>query len=197
MGHDPNREPPFFFMKPASALLPNGRDFPYPSLSHDVHHEMELVVALRLGGSNIRVDDALEHVYGYAAGLDMTRRDLQAQAKKMGRPWDAAKAFDGSAPCGAINPASVIGHPRMGAIWLDVNGRRVQQSDISQLIWSVPEVIAELSALFTLQAGRSDLHRHARRRGAGASRRSAARGYRECRGAYPSCGVNARPAITM
>ena len=153
MGHDPNREPPFFFMKPASALLPNGHDFTYPPLSQDVHHEMELVVAIREGGSNIRIDDALEHVYGYAAGLDMTRRDLQAQAKKMGRPWDAAKAFDGSAPCGAINPASIIGHPRMGAIWLDVNGRRVQQSDISQLIWSVPEIIAELSALFALQPG--------------------------------------------
>jgi fumarylpyruvate hydrolase len=153
MGHDPNREPPFFFMKPPTALLPDGRDFPYPPLSEDVHHEMELVVALRQGGSNIRIDDALDHVYGYAAGLDMTRRDLQAQAKKLGRPWEAAKAFDGSAPCGAINPASIIGHPRTGAIWLDVNGQRVQQSDISQLIWSIPEVIAELSALFTLKPG--------------------------------------------
>ena len=153
MGHNPEREPPFFFMKPATALLPSGRDFPYPPLSHDVHHEMELVVAIAQGGNNIRIDQALEHVYGYAAGLDMTRRDLQAQAKKLGRPWEAAKAFDGSAPCGEINPASIIGHPRTGAIWLDVNGQRVQQSDISQLIWSVPEVIAELSALFTLQPG--------------------------------------------
>jgi fumarylpyruvate hydrolase len=153
MGHDPNREPPFFFMKPATALLPAGRDFKFPPLSELVHHEMELVVALRTGGANIRAEDAREHVYGYAPGLDMTRRDLQEKAKKMGRPWEAGKAFDDSAPCGSIAPASEIGHPSKGAIWFEVNGKRVQESDISQMIWSVPEIIAELSATFTLRAG--------------------------------------------
>jgi fumarylpyruvate hydrolase len=153
MGHDPSREPPFFFMKPATALLPTGRDFKFPPLSELVHHEMELVVALRKGGANVRVEDACEHVYGYAPGLDMTRRDLQEKAKKMGRPWEAGKAFDDSAPCGSIVPASEIGHPRKGAIWLEVNGERVQESDISQMIWSVPEIIAELSATFALRAG--------------------------------------------
>src|SRR5579864_6505524 len=135
MGHDPNREPPFFFMKPATALLPAGRDFQFPPLSEIVHHEMELVVALGKGGANIPAADACEHVYGYAPGLDMTRRDLQEKAKKMGRPWEAGKAFDDSAPCGNIVPASEIGHPSKGAIWLEVNGKRVQESDISQMIW--------------------------------------------------------------
>ena len=103
MGHDPDREPPFFFMKPSTSLLPEGRDFRYPSLSDDVHHEMELVIALGKDGANIPLKDASEHIYGYAAGLDMTRRDLQTQAKKMGRPWESAKSFDDSAPCGKID----------------------------------------------------------------------------------------------
>lgn len=153
MGGDPDREPPFFFLKPTSALLPGGGDFPYPPVSEDVHHEIELVVAIGKGGANIRAEDALDHVYGYAVGLDMTRRDLQAEAKKMARPWDASKAFDHSAPCSRIESASRIGHPNQGSIWLDVNGKRVQHSDISAMIWNVSEVVATLSRLFTLEPG--------------------------------------------
>jgi fumarylpyruvate hydrolase len=153
MGHDPHREPPFFFLKPGSAIVPEGCDFPYPALSHDVHHECELVVALATGGANIRATDALGHVYGYAVGLDMTRRDLQERAKEMRRPWGAAKAFDHSAPCSRIVPSSRIGHPDRGTIWLDVNGKRTQSSDISALIWKVPEIVAELSTLFELAPG--------------------------------------------
>ena len=152
-GSDPDREPPFFFMKPGTCIVPEGRDFPYPSLSEDVHHEFEMVVAIGTGGANITAADAPKHIYGYAAGLDMTRRDLQALAKKLARPWDAAKAFDASAPCSKIAPASKIGHPNKGAIWLDVNGKRVQNSDLSALIWNVPETIAELSSYFALLPG--------------------------------------------
>jgi fumarylpyruvate hydrolase len=153
MGHDPNREPPFFFMKPRTALLPEGRDFPYPALSHDVHYEFELVVALSKGGANIKAEDALGHVFGYAVGLDMTRRDLQDQAKQLRRPWEAAKAFDHSAPCSHIISAAQTGHRTRGSIWLDLNGKRVQNSDISALIWKVPEIIAALSELFALTPG--------------------------------------------
>ena len=153
MGGDPDREPPFFFAKPADAIVADGGDFPYPTQTADVHHEMELVVALGKGGANIAAEDALAHVYGYAAGLDMTRRDLQAQAKKQGRPWDTAKGFDHAAPCGRIAPAARIGHPTTGAIWLKVNGEIRQRSDISQLIWRIPEVISYLSTLFTLAPG--------------------------------------------
>jgi fumarylpyruvate hydrolase len=153
MGHDPDREPPFFFLKPGHALLPEGRDFPYPSSSRDVHYEFELVAALSKGGTDIRVENALNHIYGYAAGLDMTRRDLQLQAQKMARPWDVGKAFDFSAPCSAVAPASKIGHPQRGPIWLERNGKRVQSSDLSALIWNVPEIIAQLSNLFRLTPG--------------------------------------------
>ena len=153
MGGDPDREPPFFFAKPADAIVADGKDFPYPAQTKDVHHEMELVVALGQGGTNIAEASALDHVFGYAAGLDMTRRDLQAAAKKAGRPWDTAKGFDHAAPCGRIMPASRIGHPTSGAIWLKVNGELRQNSDLSQLIWKIPEVIAYLSTLFTLVPG--------------------------------------------
>jgi fumarylpyruvate hydrolase len=153
MGHDPDREPPFFFMKPADAIVTDGRDFVYPSGSADVHHELELVVALSSGRADIPVARALEHVYGYAVGLDMTRRDLQAEAKKMGRPWDTGKAFDGSAPCSAIRRAAEIGHPSAGAVWLEVNGAPRQRGDLAQLIWKIPEMIAYLSTLFTLAPG--------------------------------------------
>ena len=153
MGHDPNKEPPFFFMKPSTAIVPDGADFPYPSLSKDVHHEMEMVVAMGKGGSNISSAKALEHVYGYGVGLDMTRRDLQGEAKKMGRPWDTGKAFDYSAPCSALLPAAKIGHPSTGEIVLEVNGEVRQKSDLSQLIWNVPDTIAFLSTLFELQPG--------------------------------------------
>ncbi|MES2188076.1 MAG: fumarylacetoacetate hydrolase family protein [Pseudomonadota bacterium] len=153
MGHDPDREPPFFFMKPANAIVTDGADFPYPSLSKDVHHEIEMVVALKSGGSNIAVADALNHVFGYGVGLDMTRRDLQGEAKKMGRPWDTGKAFDASGPCGPLVPVAKIGHPAKGAITLKVNGKVTQSGDLSELIWNVPETIAYLSTLFELQPG--------------------------------------------
>jgi len=157
MGHDPDREPPFFFCKPADAVVyaatGETADFPYPPQSQDVHYEMEMVVAIGKQGKDISVENALDHVYGYALGLDMTRRDLQAQMKKMGRPWDIAKGFDHSAPLGPIYPVSAVGHPSEGAIWLKVNGVDRQRSDVSQLIWSVPETIAYLSTLFELFPG--------------------------------------------
>lgn len=153
MGHDPDRELPFFFNKnPDNLILDNG-DFPYPSMTKDVHHEIEMVIAIGTGGVDIPVAKALEHVYGYAIGLDMTRRDLQNEAKKTGRPWEIGKAFEHSAPIGEIVPASVIGHLSQGAITLKVNGALRQQSDLSQLIWNVPEIIAHLSAIFELKAG--------------------------------------------
>ena len=153
MGHDPNREPPFFFMKPATAIVAGDGEFPYPRLCKDVHHELELVVALGKGGRQIAEADALSHVYGYAVGLDMTRRDLQGEAKKMGRPWDTGKAFDFSAPCSAIVPASSIGHPSKGAVVLEVNGEIRQRGDLQDLIWNIPETIAYLSTLFCLMPG--------------------------------------------
>ena len=122
MGHDPNKEPPFFFQKNPDNIVLGGGDFPYPSATSDVHHEIELIVALAKGGENIPVEQALDHVFGYAVGLDMTRRDLQGEAKKMGRPWEVGKAFESSAPCGELVPADTIGHPSAGAIWLKVNG---------------------------------------------------------------------------
>jgi fumarylpyruvate hydrolase len=152
MGHDPDREPPFFFFKHPSNLAVGG-EFPYPAKTADVHHEIEMVVALGKGGTDIAVADALDHVYGYAVGLDMTRRDLQAEAKKMGRPWDVAKSFEHSAPCGPLVPAARIGHPGEGAITLDVNGARRQAGDLNQMIWKVPEMIAILSEYFTLRPG--------------------------------------------
>jgi fumarylpyruvate hydrolase len=153
MGHDPDREPPFFFQKNPDDLLAGGGRFPYPDRTDDVHHEIEMVVALGKGGRNMPEEAALDHVFGYAVGLDMTRRDLQGEAKKLGRPWEVGKAFDHSAPCSELVPASVIGHPDRGAVWLDVNGERRQEGDLSQLIWKVPEIIAYLSGLFTLSAG--------------------------------------------
>jgi fumarylpyruvate hydrolase len=153
MGHDPDREPPFFFMKPANSIVTDGKDMRYPNLSNDVHHEVEMVVAIGKGGSNIPADKALEHVYGYGVGLDMTRRDLQGEAKKMGRPWDTGKAFDQSAPCAAITPARLCGHLDHGKITLMVNGELRQEGDLNQLIWNIPDTIAYLSTLFTLEPG--------------------------------------------
>lgn len=153
MGHDPNREPPFFFSKPADTLVLDGGDFPYPPRSADVHHEIELVAALGSGGRDIAEGDAMRHVFGYAVGLDMTRRDLQGEAKKMGRPWDTGKGFEHSAPCSVLRRASAIGHPSKGRIWLDVNGTTRQEGDLADLIWSLPEMIAYLSTLFTLREG--------------------------------------------
>ncbi|ALV27945.1 MAG: fumarylacetoacetate hydrolase family protein [Polymorphum sp.] len=152
MGHDPSKEPPFFFQKNPDNLDASGT-FPYPGKTADVHHEVELAVVLKSGGSGITVADALSHVYGYAVALDMTRRDLQAVAKDMGRPWDTAKAFEHSAPIGPVVPASVCGHPQAGAITLSVNGTLRQSGDLNQMIWKIPEMIAYLSDYFTLAAG--------------------------------------------
>lgn len=153
MGHDPDREPPFFFMKPADTIVTDNGDFPYPSQTKDVHHEMEMVVALGKGGVNVPEPKALECVYGYGVGLDMTRRDLQGEAKKLGRPWDTGKAFDHAAPCSSLRRAADIGHPAKGAVLLEVNGQVRQKGDLADLIWNVPEMIAYLSTLFTLEPG--------------------------------------------
>jgi fumarylpyruvate hydrolase len=153
MGGDPSREPPFFFTKPSDAVLTGSADMAYPPGTSDLHHEMELTVALAKGGVDIAEAEALAHVFGYAASLDMTRRDLQGEAKKMGRPWDMAKGFDASAPIGDIMPASRIGHPATGLIELKVNGTVRQSSDIAKMIWNIPETIAYLSRLVALQPG--------------------------------------------
>ena len=152
MGSDPDREPPFFFQKNADNVLTSGK-LPYPSQTKDLHFEIELVVALKSGGANIKPADALGHVYGYAVGLDMTRRDLQNAAKNTGRPWEVGKAFERSAPCTPIVPATAIGHPSKGAIWIDVNGERRQTGDLAQMLWDIPHQIAFLSGLFELAAG--------------------------------------------
>jgi fumarylpyruvate hydrolase len=153
MGHDPTREPPFFFMKTPDALLPDGGVVPDPPGTSDVHHEIEMVAALHKGGRDVAEADALDLVFGYAVGLDFTRRDLQAEAKKLSRPWEVGKAFDHAAPCGAIARAAEIGHPTSGAVTLDVNGERRQTGDLDQLIWTLPEMIAGLSRLFELAPG--------------------------------------------
>jgi fumarylpyruvate hydrolase len=169
MGHDPNREPPFFFAKPADSVVPNGGILPFPSATEDLHHEIELVVALGEGGADLTASAALSHVFGYAVGLDMTRRDLQAEAKKAGRPWDMAKGFDRSAPISSISPVSAIGHPERGSIWLRVNDEVRQQGDLRQQIWKVPETIAFLSTLVELRPG--DLIMTGTPRGVGPVRR--------------------------
>ena len=153
MGSDPDREPPFFFMKPADALLTNDADMPYPARSKELHHEMELVVALAEGGVDIAEADAMRHVWGYAAGLDMTRRDLQNAAKKEGKPWDMGKGFDHSAPIGLLVPAAKVANPGKGLIELKVNGKVRQTSDQSKMIWNIPEMIAYLSRLVRLAPG--------------------------------------------
>lgn len=153
VGADPEREPPFFFAKPAQAIVPGGGAVPYPPGTENLQHEIELVVAISKGGANIAVADAPSHVFGYAVGLDLTRRDLQAAAKQKGHPWEMGKGFDHSAPISAIVDARSIGHPNRGAIRLAVNGTKRQSGDLSEMIWSVPEVIAELSRLVALAAG--------------------------------------------
>lgn len=152
MGHDPDRDPPFFFQKNPNNLDGSGV-FPYPPHSTDVHHEVELLVALKSGGANIAIHDALDHVWGYAPCLDMTRRDLQGQAKKMGRPWEIGKAFERSGPVGPLQPVSDTGHLDHGRIALSVNGTVTQEGDLNQMIWKVPEMISYLSAYFELAAG--------------------------------------------
>jgi len=152
MGHDPSKEPPFFFQKNPDNLIV-GADFPYPPETSDVHHEIEMVAVLSRGGKNIAVADALSCVWGYGVGLDMTRRDLQGEAKKLGRPWEVGKAFEHSAPCTEIVPASQVGHPDHGAIWLKVNGEVKQTGDLNQMIWKTAEQVAILSRYFELQPG--------------------------------------------
>ncbi len=152
MGQD-ERAPPFFFAKPADALVPDGGTVPYPSLTKDMHHEVELVVALKSGGRNIPVDKANDCIYGYAVGIDLTRRDLQIASRDVKRPWEVGKAFDHSAPCGALKPASEIGHPAKGKITLKVNGTVRQDGDLDQMIWNVPETISKLSEMVELAAG--------------------------------------------
>lgn len=153
MGGDPTRNPPFFFQKNLDNLVINGGDFPYPPKTEDVHHEVELVVALKTGGKDISVERALDHVFGYAVGIDMTRRDLQAVAKKAGRPWEVAKAFEHSAPCSAIVPVSETGHPESAEISLKINGKTRQSGNLNQMIWKIAETISYLSSLFELQPG--------------------------------------------
>lgn len=154
MGGDPKSEPPVFFSKPADAIVIDNQSVAYPTVSTEVHHEVELVVALGHGGKNINPDAALACVFGYAVGVDLTRRDLQALAKKQGRPWDVAKGFDHSAPISPINPMSnLISHPHEGSITMAVNGQLRQNGNLSEMIWSVTEIICELSKYFELRAG--------------------------------------------
>jgi fumarylpyruvate hydrolase len=152
MGQDV-REPPFFFSKPADAIVHDGGTVPYPSLTKDMQHEVELVVALKSGGREIQSDKALDCVYGYCVGIDLTRRDLQIASRNVKRPWEIGKAFDHSAPCGPVAPAANIGHPSKGRIELKVNGNVRQDGDLNQMIWKVPEVISKLSEMVELAAG--------------------------------------------
>jgi fumarylpyruvate hydrolase len=153
MGNDPSKQAPAFFQKSPDCIALSGAEFPYPSSSQNVHYEIELVVALGAGGVDIPADRALDLVYGYAAGLDMTCRDLQSEAKKTGRSWEAAKSFEASAPCSAIAPADLVGHPRDGRLWLKLNDELRQDGDIDHMIWKTPEIIAYLSHFFTLHPG--------------------------------------------
>ena len=153
MGGDPEREEPFFFQKNPDNLLSGGADFTYPDKSGDVHHEIEMMVALYQGGRNIPLESALDCIWGYGVALDMTRRDLQGACKQAGRPWEIGKAFEHSAPASDLVPTSEIGHPTAGAIWLKRNSKMCQQGDLNQMIWKVPEMISHLSGLFTLAPG--------------------------------------------
>jgi len=152
MGQD-EREPPFFFAKPADAIVPDGGTAPYPPLTKDMHHEVELVVALKAGGRNVKPEKALDLVYGYGVGIDLTRRDLQIASRDIKRPWEIGKAFDASAPCGPLQPTSKIGHPSKGRITLKCNGKVRQDGDLQQMIWNVPEIIGKLSEMVALAPG--------------------------------------------
>lgn len=152
LGND-ERNPPFFFAKHADMVAPDGATIPYPTLTKDMQHEVELIVALKSGGLNISADTALDHVWGYGVSIDLTRRDLQMASRKKEQPWEIGKSFDMSAPCGALAPASKIGHPAKGRIWLSVNGTERQKGDLSEMIWNVPEIIAKLSLQVELGAG--------------------------------------------
>lgn len=153
MGFTPEREPPIFFMKPLDAIVPSGGNVPYPPQTENLHYEIELVVAIGAGGASIDRTTALDHVWGYGVGIDMTRRDLQAHSKQRGQPWETSKAFDHGAPLSALHSAETVGHPTEGRIWLSVNGEVRQDGDLRQLIWSVPEIIQHLSSYFRLEPG--------------------------------------------
>ena len=155
MGADPDREPPFFFMKPPDAIVENGSTISYPQKTKNLHHEIELVAAIGKGGADIKENKALEHVWGYGVGIDLTRRDIQNLAKEMGRPWDMGKGFDNSAPCTALKPVSMVGHPDTtnASIWIKVNGDIKQKSTLDLHIWSTAETISFLSGLMELHAG--------------------------------------------
>jgi fumarylpyruvate hydrolase len=153
MGADPDREPPFFFTKPADAVVPASGTVPFPPSTKDLHHEVELVVALKAGGANIEPGQALDLVWGYAVGVDLTRRDLQDVAKKASRPWDLAKGFDASGPCSPLQPLACTGHPEQARVWLEVNGEVKQEGNLNEMIWPVPDVIAYLSRFVTLAPG--------------------------------------------
>jgi len=152
MGND-ERLPPFYFAKPADAIVPDGGTVPYPPLTKDMHHEVELVVALKSGGRNIPVAKALDTIWGYGVGIDLTRRDLQIASRDLKRPWEIGKSFDASAPCGPLKPASEIGHPKKGRITLKCNGKLRQDGDLEQMIWNVPEIISNLSEMVEVAAG--------------------------------------------
>ena len=153
MGKDPDKEPPFFFYKPSDAIQDDNARIPYPPLTENLHYEIELVVAIGKGGRDLEPANSLDHVYGYGVGVDLTRRDLQLNARELGRPWDWGKGFDQSAPCSAIQPVAKVGHPSDGRIWLAVNGHLKQDSNLSDLIWSVPEIISTVSKSIDLQPG--------------------------------------------
>ncbi|MFC5428837.1 fumarylacetoacetate hydrolase family protein [Paraburkholderia denitrificans] len=157
MGFDPDREPPFFFCKPDNAIVPVAYDqtleLAYPAETANYHYEAELVAVIGKSGSNVPLEQALDHVWGYAVGLDMTRRDLQMKMREMGRPWEIGKAFDESAPIGPIHPASQVGHFEQAGLWLTVNGETKQKSDVTHLIWSVAETVSYLSRFFKLEPG--------------------------------------------
>ena len=153
MGNDPKSEPPIFFTKPADAVVESGAVIPYAQDTANLHHEVELVIAVGRGGRDIDAGAALDRVWGYGVGVDLTRRDRQAEAKKAGAPWDAAKAFDQSAPVGALTPVSACGHPAKGRIWLSVNGEARQDANLAEMIWSAPEIIAALPRSCALRAG--------------------------------------------
>jgi fumarylpyruvate hydrolase len=152
LGND-ERNPPFFFAKHADMIVPDGSEIPYPTLTKDMQHEVELVVALKSGGLNISPDKALDHVWGYGVSVDLTRRDLQTISRKKEQPWEIGKSFDMSAPTGALVPASKVGHPSKGKIWLSVNGTERQKGDLSEMIWNIAEIIAKLSLQVELGAG--------------------------------------------
>lgn len=152
LGND-ERQPPFFFAKHADMIVPSGTTIPFPGLTKDCQHEVEMIVALKSGGANIAADKALDHVYGYGVSIDLTRRDLQMASRKKEQPWEIGKSFDNSAPCGPLRAATEIGHAAQGRIWLNVNGKERQIGDLNQMIWNVPEIIARLSLQVTLGAG--------------------------------------------